>query len=557
MPDVKALILADTIVDPILRFLSDRSTTPFIEAKTGPYNQVQQILMDPHHSVWKEENELLIVWTTPERSIPSFEKVLGYEEFEINSLMDEVDYFASNIIESSQRSKLTFVVSWSMPPHYREIQTLAFKHNVGHTNILMQMNLRLAQHFSNYNHIVLLDSNYWYNSLQKKSFDHKMFALGKINYSRDYFEKAAYEMKSVIRAFQGKTKKVVICDLDNTLWGGIIGDDGIDNINLGGINPIGESFIQFQKELKKLRERGILLAISSKNDESIAKEMIENHPEMILRMSDFSAYRINWKDKAENIAEMVNELNIGLQSVVFLDDNPTERERVKQAFPEIYTPDLPEDYTAYPTFIRMLDCFETIEITREDRVRTEMYQKESERKISLSNASSIDDWLKSLDISVKVLPLEKNLLTRAVQLLNKTNQFNMATNRYTEDEYWNWSSFNQNQVYVFQVQDKFGDSGITALISFSVSNNQAEIVDFVMSCRVMGKKIEEALLFNVMSKIKKMNIDSVRARYQKTDKNQPFFDFIKDKYTDSSNYLLDINKVLSPDFINVINEVQN
>lgn len=231
---------------------------------------------------------------------------------------------------------------------------------------------------------------------------------------------------------------MIICDLDNTLWGGVIGDDGIDNIKLGGIDPVGESFKLFQQELYRLSSRGIILAICSKNSESVALEMIEQHPDMILRKKDFSSIRINWNDKAANVVEIVKELNLGLQSVVFLDDNPSERDRIKQALPEVYVPDLPIDVTQYPVFISRLDCFETPAITLEDRKRTDWFKQEQRRESIKLNVDSLEEWLHSLEIKLTPHKLDKFLLTRAVQLMNKTNQFNMATRRFTIEEFWSW-----------------------------------------------------------------------------------------------------------------------
>lgn len=557
MSELKALILADSVVDPIARFLSDTANRPKVQTEIGPYNQIFQILMDSENPIWKKEHDLLIIWTTPNKIISSYEKLLNNELFDLNELMLEVDQFAESVIQTKERQKFTFVVSWSIHSHYRNIQTYALKHNVGHANVLMQMNLRLANLFKEHSNIILMDSQYWHATLQTKAFDSKMYALGKIGFTREFFKLVSTEIKSVLRGLLAQTRKLIICDLDNTLWGGIIGDDGMDNILLGGIDPIGESFVLFQKELKKLKNRGIILAVCSKNEINIAMDMIERHPEMILKKSDFSAFRINWQDKAENVEQIVTELNLGLQSVVFLDDNPTERERIKQAFPEIYTPDLPKDITEYPSFIAMLDCFESPEITLEDRKRTTLYQEEAIRKVSMAKASSKEEWLISLDIVVRVSLLNRTNLPRVVQLLNKTNQFNMSTRRKTEEEYWNWCEIRTNRIYVFQIEDKFGNAGITGIISIILSKNEVEIIDFVMSCRIMGKAVEESMLYAVNNDLKKEHIKVLKANYRKTEKNSVFYEFIKHLYSNETTGELDINKIHNPRHIKIINEVQD
>lgn len=552
MQSIKMLLLSDWNLNPMIRLLSNPSNGVAIEAKEGPYNQVHQMLINLNHPVWTNDLDAHLVWTSPENVVPSFQRVLDYEPVNIDQILKEVDSFCNMLIASITKSRFIFMVSWSVPPHYRWIQTLTNKHNVGLTNILMQMNLRLAERLSEYKSIFILDSMYWYAAIQKKSYDIKMYALGKIPFSRDLFVLVSEEIKAVVSGLLGQTKKLIVCDLDNTLWGGVIGDDGMENVKLGGIDPVGESFKAFQRELKRLAARGVLLAISSKNNEQLAFEMIEQHPEMVLKKEDFSAWRINWGDKAQNILEIVNELHLGLQSVVFLDDNPIERDRIRQALPEVYIPDLPEDYTQYPVFIHTLNCFETASVTAEDRERGKWFQVEQQRQEEKRLVGSLDDWLKSLEIKVRVTKLNSVILPRAVQLLNKTNQFNMATRRFTPEDYWMWNNQTNHFSFVFEVQDKFGTAGYTGLLSLSqIEPGQVEIQDFVMSCRVMGKGIEEAMLH--YAKVF-AGASCLKTKYIQTSKNKPFFDFIKDKYVSSHTECLDQDQIQMPDYITLIEE---
>ncbi|WP_225442584.1 HAD-IIIC family phosphatase [Paenibacillus lycopersici] len=552
MQPIRMLLLSDWNLNPMVRLLAEPSHGIAIEAIEGPYNQVHQLLMNLNHPSWREGLDAHLVWTSPETMVPSFKKVLDYEAVNIGQIMQEVDDFCDMLIPSGMNSRFVFVASWSVPPHYRWIQTLTNKHNTGLTNILMQMNLRLAERLSGHKSFIILDSTYWYAAIQKKSYDSKMYALGKIPFTRDLFAFVAQEMKAVVCGLLGQSKKLIICDLDNTLWGGIIGDDGMENIKLGGIDPVGESFKAFQRELKRLASRGILLGISSKNNEQTALEMIEQHPEMILKKADFSALRINWEDKAQNILEIVNELHLGLQSVVFLDDNPIERDRIRQALPGIYVPDLPEDYTQYPVFIHTLNCFETSSVTEEDRDRGKWFQIEQQRQEGKRLVGSLEDWLSSLELKVRVTKLNAALLPRVVQLLNKTNQFNMATRRFTTEDYWTWSNQADHSVFVFEVEDKFGTSGYTGILSLSrMEADQAEIHDFVMSCRVMGKGIEEAMLYYALLAA---GSSRLTARCIETSKNKPFIDFMKEKYVPGSTERLDADQIHMPNYITFIEE---
>ena len=537
------LLTADTVVEPILRFLAAPSPPPVVNARVAPFNQVRQVLAAIAATSEPSRSETLMIWTIPQNSILSFSRILEFEPVALHVVLDEVDQFAAMIRQAAVRTGTVLVLSWALPPYRRWVQTMTLRHEKGLGNILMRMNLRLAEALDNCHNIILLDCQYWYASLQKPACDAKLQALAKIAYSRDFFMKAAAEIKAVLRGVRGEARKLVICDLDNTLWGGVVGEDGIHQLRLGGHDGVGESYAAFQRELLTLRKRGILLALCSKNDSTIAWQAIDQHPEMVLRRNDFASARINWNDKAENIAQIVKELHLLPKSVVFLDDHPTERDRVRQAFPEIFTPDLPIDVAEYPAFLASLDCFETVNITVEDTVRTGLYLKEEERRSSVSASGSIQEWLESLHITLSVSRLDRGNLIRAAQLLNKTNQFNMATRRMEQEEFWRWCGLPGRQAWVFSVADRLGDSGITGLISAeSIDAQNARLTDFLMSCRVMGKQIEEAMLYFVNETL----AARLHIACRKTDRNQPFLEFIQTKWTDETSGILDPSKVFKP-----------
>ena len=299
-----ALIVADTTVDPIVRFLADESTGPAIAARVAPLGQVRQVLGNAAHAAWSPPADLLVVWTAPERAIPSFANLLEHAPADLARILDEVDAFSQAVAGAVDRAAHTYVVSWSLPPHHRWVRSLAWRHETGLANVLARMNLRLAENLRATG-AVLLDSGGWYAACEAPPFDAKMHALGKIRYSREMFRIAAAEIRTVTAGRLGLSRKLIVCDLDNTLWGGVIGDDGLEGIALGGVDPIGESHQDMQRALKILRRRGVLLAICSRNDEAVALDAIDRHTEMILRRDDFAAWRINWQDKATNLAEMV------------------------------------------------------------------------------------------------------------------------------------------------------------------------------------------------------------------------------------------------------------
>jgi FkbH-like protein len=276
-----------------------------------------------------------------------------------------------------------------------------------------------------------------------------------------------------------------------------------------------------------MKNRGILLAIASKNEEQVALEAIRKHPEMVLKLEDFAGWRINWQDKAQNVLDLMTELNLGPQSTLFIDDNPAERARVKESLPEVLVPDWPEDPLFYPAALLSLRCFEMPSLSQEDLVRTSMYLSENKRQALKQTVSSLEDWLTRLAIRVQVEELHPANLQRATQLLNKTNQMNLSTRRMSEAELMAWAEDKHHRLWTMRVSDKFGDAGLTGIISLEIQDPNAQIVDFILSCRVMGRKIEEAMLATAIQHAAALGVEEVYARYIPTAKNKPCLDFFK------------------------------
>jgi FkbH-like protein len=341
------------------------------------------------------------------------------------------------------------------------------------------------------------------------------------------FRHAATDVKAAIRALWGQTRKVIVLDLDDTLWGGTVGDLGWEQLELGGHSPVGESFRSFQTALKRLTNRGIVLAIASKNTEAVALEAIDRHPEMVLCRRDFAAWRINWNDKVANIIELSAELNLGLNSLVFIDDNPAERMRVREALPDVLVPEWPADKLLYERALAELTCFDTLVLTEEDQARTRMYVAERQRKNARQAAQSLDAYLTTLGLTVTVERMDRSNVTRAVQLLNKTNQFNLTTRRMTEARYLEWAASEGRDVFVFRVADRFDDYGLTGIVSVATEEGAGHLTDFLLSCRVMGRGVEQTMLHAIAEHARTLGLVRLVATYTPTERNAPcrqFFD---------------------------------
>jgi FkbH-like protein len=397
----------------------------------------------------------------------------------------------------------------------------------GIARALMQINMRLLETLDGVPTVHPLWTDKWIQLAGPTAFNQRLWYLGKIRFSNDVFKAAARDLKSALRGLGGRAKKVIILDLDDILWGGIVGETGWQGITLGGHDPAGEALVDFQRDLKALARRGILLAIVSKNEESIATEAIAKHPEMVLRMDDFAGWRINWRDKAANIVDLMTELNLGLDSAVFVDDSPVERARVREALPQLFVPDWPLDKRLYTEALLSLDCFDSPWLTEEDRQRVRMSAVDRIRKESKGQVSDLEEWLATLKTTVKVEELNRGNLPRAAQLLNKTNQMNLSTRRMSEADFYAWAKAEDRRVWTFRVSDKFGDSGLTGILSLELDGSRARIIDFVLSCRVIGRKIEEAMLSVAIKCARSAGVREVYANYCQTPKNKPCYAFFQ------------------------------
>jgi FkbH-like protein len=332
----------------------------------------------------------------------------------------------------------------------------------------------------------------------------------------------AREYLRYLRAARGLNRKCIVLDLDNTLWGGVIGEDGLGGIQLGAEAP-GNAFVAFQSELEKLWRRGILLAIASKNNPDDARAALEQHPDMLLRPSHFAAQRINWSSKAANIRELARELNIGLDSLVFLDDNPVERAQVRAELPQVLVPELPTDPADYRTCLLELGVFDTLALTAEDRQRNQQYADQRARR-EAESALSVDDYLADLDLVVEIELANPLNLARIAQLTNKTNQFNLTTRRYTEAEISDRLARGW-RVFGARVRDRFGDNGLTGLIMLTPDWT---IDTLLLSCRVMGRGVETALLAMASDEALRAGVSRLRGWFHPTDKNAPARDVYRD-----------------------------
>jgi FkbH-like protein len=519
MADV--LVLSDFNAELASRFIAADRSSPVLSVQTAPYGQLFQTLSAERPG---SDAMTLFVWTRPEGVAPSFAALVEGEPVAAERLLETVDSFADVIIRTAQKFRTVLIASWARTESGRGSGLLDWSRG-GQARMLARMNLRLADRLEGCANVRLLNSQSWLDAANPARDARYWYAM-KFPFTDAVAQAAARDVKAAVRAFAGQARKLVVLDLDDTLWGGVIGETGWQGVRLGGHDAVGEAYVDFQKALKALSTRGIALSVISKNTEAVALEAFDQHPDMALRRSDLAGWRINWRDKAENLVELVQELNLGLQSVVFIDDNPAERGRIAEAFPEVLVPNWPKDPSRFADALRQLDCFDQPALTAEDRSRVKMYVQERERGESQRAAGSIEEWLNGLDVQVSIDTVRSANLTRVVQLANRTNQMNLRTRRITEAELLRWLSEGRGrQTLAIKVADRFGDVGLTGLVSWEVEDDAVEIVDFVLSCRAMGRQVENLMAHLVVKAARAQGSRRAIARLLPTPRNGPCREF--------------------------------
>jgi FkbH-like protein len=503
------------------RYLENDEDTPKVTCTSAPYGQVMPALLTPA----SEKPDFAVIWSSPEHISPAFAASLEGRGADLDAMLAEVNQFTAAMRAFADRVDTVFVPTW-VPTLDTPGSSLLTMRDGGSSRALMAMNLRLTDNLRECSNVYVLDATRWMERSSGPPRAPKLWYMAKVPFSNEVFVEAVRGIKGCLRGLGGRARKLLVLDLDDTLWGGLVGDIGWEKLRLGGHDPAGEAYVDFQRGLKTLTRQGVILAVVSKNEEEIALEAIDRHPEMVLRREDLAGWRINREDKARNIVDLVHELNLGLDSVVFIDDSRVERARVREALPEVLVPEWPVDSMLYCRALADLRCFDLPAVTAEDANRTRMYTSDRSRAELLARVGSIDEWLKSLQLRIEVEEVGGANFERVLQLINKTNQMNLATRRFSEAELKAWLAVSGRKSWCFRVSDRLGDSGITGLLSVEHTGEVTHIRDFVLSCRVMGRKVEETMLHVAVASAQSAGAREVRAHYEPTPRNQPCLEFL-------------------------------
>ncbi len=556
---IKLAFLSSFTITGLPEILKTKCNEKQISCQTylGSYNQYPQEILNLDSSLYRFNPDLTFL-IFDLRNIfgehffyssdlkPSQKKEFIIEK--INELKNLFEVFSNN-----SNSKL--VVSNLNVPFYSSYGIAEQNSEFGFHEMISYFNSLLKELVKKSDNIFLLDFNNFVSRYGEENiFNYRNYFFGDIKISLNLLPFFGEYLMSFVIAFLGISKKCVVLDLDNTLWGGIIGEDGFDNIALGP-QPPGNTFYEFQKFLKGLSKRGILLAINSRNNFEDAIKVIREHPFMILRENDFSCIVINWGNKVQNLQEIAKKLNIGIDSLVFFDDDPVNREFVKKELPEVTVPELPKDSSEFSNILLALNDFSSFEITKEDVKRKEMYLHQKKRLDLEQSSSNLEDFLKTLDIRVTIEKANNFTIPRISQLTLKTNQFNLTTKRYQKEDI---EKFNQSENYLVcsaKVTDKFGDNGLTGVCIIEKQKDTWIIDTFLLSCRIMGREIEKIILNYIIKEAKQNNVKTIRAKFIPTEKNFPIENFLPSCGFKKINdyWEFEIGKLFSaPEFITLV-----
>jgi len=536
----------------------------------APYNQYAQEILNRQSLLYNFEPDLVIVFIDTMSLLGedfffpyriSDEKRKKMLDKKYNELMTLIRVLSENI--SGKIIFHNFEV-----PIYSPLGILENKQSFGFIEMIRTLNSKLNESFKNNSQVFIFDYDLFCSKHGKKRiFDNKMYYWGDIKLGFDFIPLLCEEYMGFIKPIMSLTKKCIVLDLDNTLWGGIIGEDGFEGIKLGP-TPEGRPFLEFQKYILNLFERGVILAINSRNNPDDALKVLREHPYMVLKEEHFASIKINWRDKITNMKEIAEEINIGLDSLVFIDDDQVNREIIKKALPEVYVVDLPDDPTLYVQALMEVNEFNTLQITEEDKKKGEMYAAQRKRQELQIASADISEFLRDLHIKVTIAKGNSFTIPRISQLTQKTNQFNMTTKRYLEEDIRKFAESNDYLVFSAKVEDKFGDSGLTGVVIIKKAKEMKEwIIDtFLLSCRVLGREIEKAILAFIIEQAKKEGVNTLIGEFIPTKKNAPAKNVYKDngfrlfdKEGDKEIWKLDVRQVTPsyPEFITMQKDFKN
>lgn len=500
---------------------------------TAAFGQWAQEILSADSSLYRIDPQIVIIALQPADIFRAVVTEINKDTNDIDAGLHQIEELVAAV--HRQAPEATVVLHNFPVPDYSPLGILDAAADNGQRAQFARINGEIAERVrKTHPYVVIFDAERVESRYGKSRVrDDRMWYLASIPYSNGFLTLLASEYMRIIRALLGLTRKCIVLDLDNTLWGGVVGEDGFEGIHVGGSTAPGNAYADFQRALLALQRRGVLLAICSKNNPDDALPVLEKHPGMILRRTDFAATQIGWQQKSAGIRAIAAELNIGLDSLVFLDDSPAERAEVRAALPQVTVVDLPRDPALYTRALNELNLFDSLALTNEDRERGRLYRQQEERKAyeeavsaDATTEGQLNAYLYGLEMVVRISVADSFMVPRIAQLTNKTNQFNVTTRRYTEAQIRAMAGDDHWIVYVVHVSDKFGDSGLTGVALVRAEPLGVLRIDsLLLSCRVLARGVEDALMTRIERDAAAAGAQRIVGEFFPTPKNAPAADF--------------------------------
>ena len=520
-PKCKIAVLGDTATQLLTTAVKGEAVARglALDIYEAEYNQIERQLLDPTSDLYQFDASIVIIFQSTHK-LCEYHSLLAADKQEL--VAEERLAFLTSICENSAFADKKIIYF-----NYPEIEDTVFgsyanKVEASFSFQVRKLNYELMLLSKQYPNLFICDIAGLQNLFGRQfMFSPNVYMSTEMVLSVNALPYVASRVVDIIGAIRGQFKKCLILDLDNTVWGGVIGDDGLEGIELGHGLGIGKAFTEFQMWVKKLKQRGIIICVASKNNEETAKEPFEKHPDMVLTLDDIAVFMANWETKVDNIRAIQGILNIAFDSMVFLDDNPFERNMVRENIPGITVPELPEDPGKYLEYLYSLNLFETASYSQADKDRTKQYQVEAKRVSLAKTFTNEADFLKSLDMVSTVSGFSKFNTPRVAQLSQRSNQFNLRTIRYTEADI---TSMAENPDVIdlsFTLEDKFGDNGLIAVVIMKKQDDETLFVDtWFMSCRVLKRGMENFTLNTMVECAKDRGYKRIIGEYLPTPKNK-------------------------------------
>lgn len=520
---VQVCFLRNVTVEGIEPFLKYHCLTAGIRPGIvfGNYDMVLQEIMDDGSPLHRNPADIVVLSLVMEQLDPGYRSPGWQGDRAIGELESLFDLLA-------QRTSALVMVNTFIPPFASEFGVTGHDWTSDATAEIARINGAVRAYVAAHHSRFLLAD--WERLVrlygEEGSMDYRFWYMAKAPFKKQFLNSYAWEIAQVAKALKGKAKKCLVLDCDNTLWGGVIGEEGLQGIALDRNSYPGNVFYDFQRSVLALHERGILITLCSKNNDEDVWEVLGSHPQALLKREHLSAWRVNWQDKVSNIRDLAAELNLGLDSFVFVDDNPTECELVATALPEVTVLRVPDKLYLYPRLLLGSGLFDTLAVSSEDRQRARMYQAEARRKEASCQYENLEQYLASLELTAVIHPAAPGEVARVAQLTQKTNQFNLTTRRYAEGEIARFLTRDDHGVFSLTVTDKFGDSGLTGVLIAVREGRVGRIDSLLLSCRVLGRNLETVFLHRCLELLESSwGVTEWHGEYLPTRKNRQVEDF--------------------------------